>query len=52
MEQKSQNIFISAGDISGDIHAGNLVKSIKKNNPANIVFAVGGNQLKIGRAHV
>jgi lipid-A-disaccharide synthase len=47
MEQKSQNIFISAGDISGDIHAGNLVKSIKKNNPANIVFAVGGNQLKL-----
>ncbi len=47
MEQKSQNIFISAGDISGDIHAGNLVKSIKKINPSNVVFAVGGNQLKL-----
>lgn len=47
MEQKSQNIFISAGDISGDIHAGNLVKSIKKINPSNIVFSVGGNQLKL-----
>jgi lipid-A-disaccharide synthase len=46
MEHKKEIIFISAGDISGDIHAGNLVKSIKKINPENEIFAIGGNQLK------
>ena len=46
MEDKKEIIFISAGDISGDIHAGNLAKSIKKINLENKVFAIGGNQLK------
>lgn len=46
MEHKKEYIFISAGDISGDIHAGNLVKSIKKINKENKVFAIGGTQLK------
>ncbi len=43
------NILISAGDISGDIHAANLIKEIKKlysaDNDAEI-YAVGGNKLK------
>ena len=46
----NQNIFISAGDISGDIHAANLIKEIKKiyfsKNKNVKVFAVGGNNLK------
>ncbi|GAB1401336.1 lipid-A-disaccharide synthase [Elusimicrobiota bacterium] len=46
MEQKKEIVFISAGDISGDIHAGNLVKSIKKINSENKIFAIGGTQLK------
>jgi len=46
MEHEKEIIFISAGDISGDIHAGNLVKSIKKINSENKVFAIGGTQLK------
>lgn len=41
-----KTIFISAGDISGDIHAANLVKSIKKNSNYK-VYAIGGNQLKV-----
>lgn len=41
-----ESIFISAGDISGDIHAANLIKSIKENSNCK-VYAIGGNQLKI-----
>lgn len=41
----NEKIFISAGDISGDIHAANLIKSIKINNTCK-VYAIGGNQLK------
>ena len=44
MEMK-KSIFISAGDISGDIHAANLIKSIKKIDDCN-VYAIGGTQLK------
>ena len=44
--EKKESIFISAGDISGDIHAANLIKSIKSNNDCK-VYAIGGNQLKI-----
>ncbi len=41
----NEKIFISAGDISGDIHAANLIKSIKNNRDCK-VYAIGGNQLK------
>ena len=41
----NKKFFISAGDISGDIHAANLIKAIK--NISDIyVCAVGGTQLK------
>ena len=39
-------IFISAGDISGDIHAANLVRALKTQNPAVHIIAIGGPQLK------
>ena len=41
----NETIFISAGDISGDIHAANLIKSIKNDSDYK-VYAIGGNQLK------
>ncbi|MDR1784247.1 MAG: hypothetical protein LBQ99_00645 [Endomicrobium sp.] len=40
-------IFVSAGDLSGDIHASNLVKEIKKINPLYYISAVGGVNLKL-----
>jgi lipid-A-disaccharide synthase len=43
--ENNKSIFISAGDISGDIHAANLIKSIKNNSDYKI-YAVGGTQLK------
>ena len=49
-EVMNTNIFISAGDISGDIHAANLIKEIKKlyssENKNAQIYAVGGNNLK------
>ena len=43
--EKNKSIFISAGDISGDIHAANLIKSIKNDSDYK-VYAIGGDQLK------
>jgi lipid-A-disaccharide synthase len=43
--EMNNSIFISAGDISGDIHAANLIKSIKKVSDCK-VYAIGGTQLK------
>ncbi|MDR1662925.1 MAG: lipid-A-disaccharide synthase [Endomicrobium sp.] len=39
-------IFISAGDLSGEVHATNLVKEIKKINSLYFVSSAGGNNLK------
>ncbi|MDR2427110.1 MAG: lipid-A-disaccharide synthase [Endomicrobium sp.] len=42
----SYKIFISAGDLSGEIHASNLVREIKGLNPSCFITAVGGDNLK------
>ena len=42
----SKTIFISAGDISGDIHAANLVRAMKELEPSLRVVAIGGPRLK------
>ncbi|MDR0820022.1 MAG: hypothetical protein LBN19_00560 [Endomicrobium sp.] len=42
----NDKIFISAGDLSGEIHASNLVKEIKNINPLCRISAVGGDNLK------
>jgi lipid-A-disaccharide synthase len=39
-------IFISAGDLSGEIHAANLIKEIKNISPSSYISSVGGNNLK------
>lgn len=43
---KNISFFISAGDISGDIHAANLAVSLKKSAKESEIFAVGGNELR------
>jgi lipid-A-disaccharide synthase len=40
------NIFISAGDASGDIHAANLARSLRKLGRDVHIAALGGEQLK------
>ncbi|GHT09522.1 hypothetical protein AGMMS49532_07780 [Endomicrobiia bacterium] len=42
----NDKIFISAGDLSGEIHASNLVKEIKSISPLCRISAVGGGNLK------
>jgi len=37
----SETIFISAGDVSGDLHAANLAEALKKTVPGLRIAAVG-----------
>lgn len=42
----SKTVFISAGDVSGDIHAANLVRALKELDPSVRVIAIGGMHLQ------
>jgi lipid-A-disaccharide synthase len=42
----NNKIFISAGDLSGDICAAGLAEEIKKADPSSFITAEGGNNLK------
>lgn len=44
--EKPKKILIVAGEASGDLHAANLVKSIKELYPALTFFGLGGKKLK------
>lgn len=43
---RNKNILVICGDVSGDVHASNLVKEIKKIEPQIIVNSIGGVRLK------
>ena len=43
---KPKTLFISAGDVSGDIHAAHLVRALKELDPSVRVIAIGGLHLK------
>jgi lipid-A-disaccharide synthase len=42
----NNKIFVSAGDLSGDIHAANVIKEIKSINQNCQILALGGSNLK------
>jgi len=42
----SKNILVVAGDISGDVHASNLIKALKACAPDITVTAIGGERMK------
>jgi lipid-A-disaccharide synthase len=44
--QSSKNILIIAGDVSGDVHASNLIKALKAYDPGLSVTAMGGERMK------
>jgi len=44
--EKAKKILIVAGEASGDLHAANLVKSIKELYPTSTFFGLGGKKLK------
>ena len=41
----SKHIFISAGELSGDIHGGNLVAAIRNKQPEISISAIGGDNM-------
>ncbi len=40
------NVFLVAGEASGDLHAANLVRALRSEEPAIRVFGVGGERLR------
>lgn len=47
----TRNILIIAGDVSGDIHASNLIKELKAQDPEVRITAVGGPRMKAVSDH-
>ena len=46
----SKKIFISAGELSGDIHGGNLVSAIRERRPDINISAIGGDNISAAGA--
>lgn len=46
MTNKKINIFILAGEPSGDLHGAKLIKELKTLNPEINIFGIGGNEMK------
>ena len=44
--QNSKNILVVAGDVSGDVHAANLIKAVKRYAPDITVTSMGGDRMK------
>ncbi|MEF3280560.1 MAG: lipid-A-disaccharide synthase [Elusimicrobiota bacterium] len=43
---RNSDILVVAGDVSGDLHAANLVAELKKEEPSLVVHSIGGVRLK------
>jgi lipid-A-disaccharide synthase len=48
----AKRIFISAGELSGDIHGGNLVAALKKLEPELNIMAIGGDNMATAGAEL
>lgn len=48
---KNSHIFISAGEISGDVHAGELMKVLKKMSPRTVFSGIGGKNMTEAGLH-
>lgn len=50
--QKAQKIFIVAGEASGDLHAGNLIRAVKKQLPNIEFYGMGGVEMQAAGARL
>ena len=48
----AKHIFISAGELSGDIHGGNLIAALKKLAPELSITAIGGDNMAFAGAQL
>jgi lipid-A-disaccharide synthase len=48
----AKRVFISAGELSGDIHGGNLVSALKKLEPGLNITAIGGDNMATAGAEL
>ncbi len=46
MDEPSSDLFISAGEISGDMHGGRLLREIRQRDPGITAFGIGGRELE------
>jgi lipid-A-disaccharide synthase len=46
MDAPSSDFFISAGEISGDMHGGKLLREIRRRDPRITAFGIGGRELE------
>ena len=46
------NLFVSAGEPSGDLHGSNLVRAVRAQHPGARVTALGGNRLRAAGANI
>jgi lipid-A-disaccharide synthase len=46
LKNHERSLFISAGDISGDIHAGGLIQELKKSLPEHAWYGLGGHTME------
>ncbi|MDR0735166.1 MAG: hypothetical protein LBG16_05750, partial [Elusimicrobiota bacterium] len=44
--QNNKNVLVVAGDVSGDVHASNLIKAMKECSPDITVTSIGGERMK------
>lgn len=44
--------YIIAGEASGDLHGSNLIKEIKKNDPAAVFRCWGGDRMQVAGAEI
>jgi lipid-A-disaccharide synthase len=52
MSQKHHKIFIVAGEASGDLHAGNLIRAVKKQIPNIEFYGMGGVEMQSAGARL
>jgi lipid-A-disaccharide synthase len=46
MTHSTKHILVSAGEVSGDIHAANLITKLKELNPSLSFFGIGGKKME------